>query len=94
MWIISNDTDLEAALCRMDEIWNARPGDDDWEERKELIDKIEAYENEHFSISDPDPVEAANFRKEQEFGVFEKEAFGSAVDEIIEDVDSRFIGAK
>ena len=63
---IKNEKDLEKALARLDEIWSARPGDADWEERRSLVDRIEAYEDQNIKISPPNPVDAILFRMEQE----------------------------
>jgi len=43
MKIKTND-ELVQALARFDDIWSARPGDPEWEERCALADAIEAYE--------------------------------------------------
>jgi len=62
---IKNKEDLERALARLEEIWPARPGDDDWEERSNLVERIAAYEDRHVQIMPPDPVDAILFRMEQ-----------------------------
>jgi len=62
---IKTDEDLERAFDRFDEIWSARPGDDDWNERSQLADLIEEYEDKHVQIPAPDPVDAERFRMEQ-----------------------------
>ena len=62
---IKNDSDFEAALKRLDEIFSAQPGDDAWEERCALIDEIEKYEDRTVEIPPPNPIDAINFRMEQ-----------------------------
>lgn len=62
---IRTDEGLELALARLDEVWNARPGDADWEERRALVERIAEYEDRHVHISPPDPVDAIVFRMEQ-----------------------------
>jgi antitoxin component HigA of HigAB toxin-antitoxin module len=63
---IRTGEDLELALARLDEVWNARPGDADWEERRALVDRIAEYEDRHVHIPPPDPVDAIVFRMEQD----------------------------
>jgi len=41
---IKSQEDLERALERLDVLWSVRPGDELWEERKELVDMICDYE--------------------------------------------------
>ena len=47
---ILTDEDLEKALIRLEQIWDSRPEDPDWEERLDLTEKIIVYEDEHFKI--------------------------------------------
>jgi HTH-type transcriptional regulator / antitoxin HigA len=63
---IRTGEDLELALARLDQVWNARPGDADWEERRALVERIAEYEDRHVRIPPPDPVDAIVFRMEQE----------------------------
>ena len=62
---IKNDSDLRNAFNRLDEIWSAKPGDADWEERCALIDQVEQYEDSTVEIPPPSPVDAILFRMEQ-----------------------------
>lgn len=64
--MINSVEDLEKALVRLDEIWSARPGDADWEERKLLADQIIEYEDKHVHIEPPSEEAARVFRREQE----------------------------
>lgn len=65
---IENDNDLDRALCRIDEIWSAQPGDSNWEERCALIEQIEQieqYEERTIEIPPPSLADAIIFRMEQ-----------------------------
>ena len=62
---IKNGDDLDKAIARLDEIWLAKPGDSDWEERSALVEGITAYEDENVHIPPPDPIDAILFRMEQ-----------------------------
>ena len=53
------------ALARLDEIWEARPGDADWDERGKLVEQIIVYEDANIHIPPPDPIDAILFRMEQ-----------------------------
>ncbi len=54
---IRNDADLDAALARFDEIFHADPGTPEDDERKVLAVLIHAYEQEHYPLSQDDPIE-------------------------------------
>ncbi len=62
---INTTESLEKALARLDEIWSAKPGDGDWEERRALVEQIAEYEDQRVQIPPPDPVDAILFRMEQ-----------------------------
>lgn len=72
---IKNDEDLQKAIARLDEIWSAKPGDSDWEERYELVERVAVYEDEHVLIPPPDPIDAIRFRMEQS-GMRDKDLVG------------------
>ncbi|MFH1044113.1 MAG: helix-turn-helix domain-containing protein [Pseudomonadota bacterium] len=63
---IRNDDDLRAALRRLDAVFQAKVGTPEADEMEVLVTLIEAYENKHYPISPPDPVEAIKFRIEQQ----------------------------
>ena len=63
---IRNDDDLRAALRRLDAVFKAKVGTPEADEMEVLVTLIEAYENKHYPISPPDPVEAIKFRMEQQ----------------------------
>lgn len=62
---IRNDDDLRAAFRRLEAIFQAEAGTPEADEMEVLVTLIEAYENKHFPIGPPDPVEAIKFRMEQ-----------------------------
>lgn len=62
---IHTDTDLDAAIARLDEIFGAPEGTPEGEEAEVLMTLVEAYERAHAPIDPPDPVEAILFRMDQ-----------------------------
>ena len=62
---IRNESDHESALKRIESLMSAKQGTAEGDELDVLATLVEAYENKHFSISAPDPVEAIKFRMEQ-----------------------------
>ena len=63
---IRSEKDLRAAFKRLDVIFQAPAGTPEADEMEVLVTLIEAYENKHYPISPPDPVEAIKFRMEQQ----------------------------
>ena len=57
--------DYQQALDRLEVIFDAKKGTDEGDELEILGILIEQYENEHFPIELPDPIEAIKFRMEQ-----------------------------
>ena len=57
--------DYQQALDRLEVIFDAKKGTDHGDELEILGILIEQYENEHFPIDLPDPIEAIKFRMEQ-----------------------------
>lgn len=64
--LIKTDKDHAAALKRIDELWDARPGSREAEELELWVHLVEAYESAHFPIAMPDPISAIRFRMEQQ----------------------------
>lgn len=62
---IRNDRDLNRALKRIDELWDAKPSTPRGDELDVLMLLVEKYEDEHFEIPASDPVEAIKFVMEQ-----------------------------
>ena len=62
---IRTDADHAAALRRIDELMDAQTGTPEADELDVLATLVEAYEDRHFPIADPDPLAAIQFRMEQ-----------------------------
>lgn len=64
--VIRTETEYEQALARLEELMDAVPGSPEEEELEVLAILVEKYEEEHFPIDLPDPIEAIQFRMEQQ----------------------------
>lgn len=64
--IIKTPTEHEAALQRLEAIFDANPGTPEGDEAELLTRLIEIYEEEMFPMDMPTPVEAIRFRMEQQ----------------------------
>ena len=62
---IRGEADYERALRRVEELWDSPKGSAESDELDILATLIEAYEQEHYPIELPDPIEAIKFRLEQ-----------------------------
>ena len=62
---IRTEADYEAALVRIDEIFEAEHGSLEEKELDVLVDLVELYESKHVPMGYPDPIEAIKFRMEQ-----------------------------
>ncbi|MEN8226871.1 MAG: helix-turn-helix domain-containing protein [Bacteroidota bacterium] len=62
---IKSEEDYQSALLRMEEIFHAEEGSPEGDEAEILVLLIEKFENEHYPIEDPDPIEAIKFMMEQ-----------------------------
>ena len=63
---IHTDADHSAALNEVELLWGAKAGTAKGDRLDVLTTLIEAYEERHFPIGPPDPVEAIKFRMEQQ----------------------------
>jgi HTH-type transcriptional regulator/antitoxin HigA len=72
---IKTDADHEAALLEIERLWGAEEGTADGDRVEILITLAEAYEEAHFPMDLPDPIEAIKFRLEQQ-GVDKKALIG------------------
>lgn len=84
---IRNEDDYQHALMRLEEIFDAKRGTDEGDELEIISILIDNYEDEHFPIEMPDPIEAIKFRMEQ-LGMKQKDlaeifGFKSRVSEIL-----------
>ncbi|MGN6437808.1 MAG: helix-turn-helix domain-containing protein [Agriterribacter sp.] len=62
---VKTKKDYEQAMKRLETVFDAKQGTPEGDELEVLSLLIEKYENEHFPIDLPDPVEAIKFRMEQ-----------------------------
>jgi HTH-type transcriptional regulator/antitoxin HigA len=62
---IKNTKDYKLALARLEEIFEAKPGTAEGDELEVLGILVINYEEKHFPIGFPDPIEAVKFRMEQ-----------------------------
>ena len=84
---IRNEKDYQEALNRLELIFDSKLGTPQGDELEILSILIDRYENEHFPIEMPDPIEAIKFRMEQ-MGMKQKDlaavvGFKSRVSEIL-----------
>ena len=63
---IKTDADHEAALIEIERLWDAKEGTADADRLEILMTLVEAYEEAHFPMDMPDPIEAIKFRLEQQ----------------------------
>jgi HTH-type transcriptional regulator / antitoxin HigA len=63
--VIKTEADYNKALKRLEVIFDAPPNTPDGDEAEILGILIEKYEDEHYPIEAPDPIEAIKFRMEQ-----------------------------
>ena len=65
MKLIKTKKDYQIALSRLEQIFDAKPGTKEGDELEVLGILIDKYEQEHYQIEYPDPIEAIKFRMEQ-----------------------------
>jgi len=63
---IRNENDYNASLEYLNQIFDAKEGSQEWDDKELLSILIESYEEDNFKIDKPDPVDAIKFRMEQE----------------------------
>jgi len=63
--ILKTEQDYESALQRLEQIFDAEPDTPEGDEAEVLSILIEKYEDEHYPIEAPDPLEAIKFKMEQ-----------------------------
>ena len=63
---IKTEADHRAALQEIERLWEAKEGTPEGDRLDVLATLVEAYEEAHFPIDIPDPVEAIKFRLEQQ----------------------------
>jgi HTH-type transcriptional regulator / antitoxin HigA len=63
---IRTKADYEWALRQVEQLWGARSGTPAGDRLDILATLIDAYEEEHYPMPPPDPIEAIKFRMEQQ----------------------------
>jgi HTH-type transcriptional regulator / antitoxin HigA len=63
---IKTTADHKAALREIERLWGAKDGTPDGDKLDVLTTLVEVYEEAHFPIDVPDPIEAIKFRLEQQ----------------------------
>ncbi|GEA21752.1 helix-turn-helix domain-containing protein [Vibrio harveyi] len=58
--------DNRAALARIEQLWDAEPNTPEGDELEVLATLVEAFEDAHYPVAPPDPIEAIKFRMEQQ----------------------------
>ncbi|MBV9567189.1 MAG: helix-turn-helix domain-containing protein [Hyphomicrobiales bacterium] len=63
---IRTQADYEKALAEVERLWGSKSGTPRGDRLDVLVTLIEAYEDEHYPMDPPDPIEAITFRMEQQ----------------------------
>lgn len=63
---IRSEADYERAMKELARLWGARPRTPKGDRLDVLVTLIEAYEEEHYPIDLPDPIDAIKFHMEQQ----------------------------
>ncbi len=63
---IRTPSDYEESLAEVGRLWGSKAGTPDGDRLDVLVTLIDRYETEHFPIDVPDPVDAIEFRMEQQ----------------------------
>ncbi len=61
---IKTEEDYEDALAKIEKIFDASPGTPEGDRLDILVTLVEVYEDKHYSIPAPDPIEALNYYME------------------------------
>jgi HTH-type transcriptional regulator/antitoxin HigA len=70
--LIKNEKDYKNALSRIDQLMDAEAGTPEVDELELLTTLVEMYEDQHYPIGPPDPIDAIKFRMEQ-LGLIQKD---------------------
>ena len=60
--VIETESEYEKALKRLEKVFDAKANSPEKKEAELLVLLIEKYEDEHYTIEAPDPIEAIKFR--------------------------------
>ncbi len=63
---IKNEQDYQEALIIIDSLMSAKPNTKEMDKLEVLTTLVEFYEEQHYKIDAPDPIEAIKFRMAQE----------------------------
>jgi HTH-type transcriptional regulator/antitoxin HigA len=63
--VIKNEIEYQAYLQKVEDIWDSEKGTENGDLLEVLSILIEKYEDEHYPIQKPNPIEAIKFRMEQ-----------------------------
>ena len=63
---LRTEADYEAAIVEIEALWGAPAGTPKGDRLDILATLVDVYENEHYPIDPPDPIEAIVFRMEQQ----------------------------
>ena len=58
---IRNEADYEATLKEVERLWGSEPGTPDGDRFEILFTLVESYEDQHYPILPPDPIEAIKY---------------------------------
>ena len=62
---IKTERDYHKALKEIERLWDAKPNTAKGDRLDVLVTLVEAYEQRHYKVESPDPIEAIKFRMEQ-----------------------------
>ena len=62
---IKTERDYQKALKEIERLWDAKPNTPKGDRLEVLVTLVEAYEQRHYKVEPPDPVDAIKFRMEQ-----------------------------
>jgi len=65
MKLIKTEKEYNSALARIEKIFDSQPNSKEGQEAELLALLIEEYEEEHYKIESPDPIEAIRIRMEE-----------------------------
>ncbi len=63
--LIKTEEEYALALAQMEQLFDVKPDSDQFDEAELLMFLIRTYEDQHYAIDTPDPIEAIKFRMEQ-----------------------------
>lgn len=63
---ITTETEYETALAQIESLMDVEPDSPQEKELERLAILVETYEDQHYPIAAPDPIEATQFRMEQQ----------------------------